>query len=145
MNKIIAACESMINTVIDKINQFMQDAVATANKIPGVNFEAHTISHVQFGRVEMPDIPMLANGAVIRGGNPFAAILGDQPVGQTNIEAPLSTIEDAVRNVVGDRSGGVLNVNLNYDGETFARLSLQDFLNEMNRQGYDIDVLGGML
>ena len=144
MNKIIAACESMINTVIDKINQFMQDAVATANKIPGVNFEAHTISHVQFGRVEMPDIPMLANGAVIRGGNPFAAILGDQPVGQTNIEAPLSTIEDAVRNVVGDRSGGVLNVNLNYDGETFARLSLQDFLNEMNRQGYDIDVLGGM-
>ncbi len=144
MNKIIAACESMINTVIDKINQFMQDAVATANKIPGVNFEAHTISHVQFGRVEMPDIPMLANGAVIRGGNPFAAILGDQPVGQTNIEAPLSTIEDAVRNVVGDRSGGVLNVNLNYDGETFARLSLQDFLNEMNRQGYDIDILGGM-
>ena len=144
MNKIIAACESMINTVIDKINQFMQDAVATANKIPGVNFEAHTISHVQFGRVEMPDIPMLANGAVIRGGNPFAAILGDQPAGQTNIEAPLSTIEDAVRNVVGDRSGGVLNVNLNYDGETFARLSLQDFLNEMNRQGYDIDVLGGM-
>ena len=56
----------------------------------------------------------------------------------------MSTIEDAVRNVVGDRSGGVLNVNLNYDGETFARLSLQDFLNEMNRQGYDIDVLGGM-
>ena len=144
LNKIIESCESMINTVVDKINQFMQDAIAMVNKIPGVSFETHTISHVQFGRVEMPDIPMLANGAVIRGGNPFAAILGDQPVGQTNIEAPLSTIEDAVRNVVGDRSGGVLNVNLNYDGETFARLSLQDFLNEMNRQGYDIDVLGGM-
>ena len=144
LNKIIESCESMINTVVDKINQFMQDAIAMVNKIPGVSFETHTISHVQFGRVEMPDIPMLANGAVIRGGNPFAAVLGDQPVGQTNIEAPLSTIEDAVRNVVGDRSGGTLNVNLNYDGETFARLSLQDFLNEMNRQGYDIDVLGGM-
>lgn len=144
LNKIIESCESMINTVVDKINQFMQDAIAMANKIPGVSFETHTISHVQFGRVEMQDIPMLANGAVIRGGNPFAAVLGDQPVGQTNIEAPLATIEDAVRNVVGDRSGGVLNVNLNYDGETFARLSLQDFLNEMNRQGYDIDVLGGM-
>lgn len=144
LNKIIESCESMINTVVDKINQFMQDAIAMVNKIPGVSFETHTISHVQFGRVEMPDIPMLANGAVIRGGNPFAAVLGDQPVGQTNIEAPLATIEDAVRNVVGDRSGGTLNVNLNYDGETFARLSLQDFLNEMNRQGYDIDVLGGM-
>ncbi len=144
LNKIITACESMVNAVIDKINQFMQEAVNALNMLPRISIDAHTINHVQFDRVEMPDIPMLANGAVIRGGNPFAAVLGDQPVGQTNIEAPLSTIEDAVRNVVGDRSGGTLNVNLNYDGETFARLSLQDFLNEMNRQGYDIDVLGGM-
>lgn len=43
------------------------------------------------------DIPRLASGAVIRGGNPFAAILGDQPRGQVNIEAPLDTIRQAVR------------------------------------------------
>ena len=66
------------------------------------------------------------------------------PVEDVQFLDGLPTIEDAVRNVVGDRSGGTLNVNLNYDGETFARLFLQDFLNEMNRQGYDIDVLGGM-
>ena len=43
----------------------------------------------------------LATGAVLPPNDPFLAIVGDQKHG-TNIEAPLSTIEDAVRNVVGD-------------------------------------------
>lgn len=43
----------------------------------------------------------LATGAVLPPNDPFLAIVGDQTHG-TNIEAPLSTIEDAVRNVVGD-------------------------------------------
>lgn len=45
----------------------------------------------------------LATGAVLPPNDPFLAIVGDQKHG-TNIEAPLSTIEDAVRNVVGDNS-----------------------------------------
>lgn len=89
-------------------------------------------------------IPALADGAVIRGGNPFLALLGDQPAGRVNVEAPLETIEQAVRNVVGQRSSEAmsLTVNLNYDGETFARLSLNDIFAEASRQGYDIDLLG---
>lgn len=69
------------------------------------------------------------------------AVLGDQKFGQTNIEAPLSTIEDAVRNVMVDNaySGGDMTINLNYDGETFARLFLPDFFAEAHRQGYDFD------
>lgn len=43
----------------------------------------------------------LASGAVLPPNDPFLAIVGDQKRG-TNIEAPLTTIEDAVRNVVGD-------------------------------------------
>lgn len=87
------------------------------------------------------EIPCLATGAVIRGGNPFMAVLGDQRFGQTNIEAPLSTIEDAMRNVMADNSysGGDVAINLNYDGETFARLFLPDFFAEAHRQGYDFD------
>lgn len=87
------------------------------------------------------EIPCLATGAVIRGGNPFMAVLGDQKFGQTNIEAPLSTIEDAMRNVMADNSysGGDVAINLNYDGETFARLFLPDFFAEAHRQGYDFD------
>lgn len=45
----------------------------------------------------------LATGAVLPPNDPFLAVVGDQKHG-TNIEAPLSTIEDAVRNVVGSDS-----------------------------------------
>lgn len=44
-------------------------------------------------------IPFLAQGAVIPANKPFMAVLGDQRQG-TNIEAPLSTIEKAVANVL---------------------------------------------
>ena len=43
----------------------------------------------------------LAEGAVIPPNKEFMAILGDQKSG-TNVEAPLTTIEDAVRNVLGE-------------------------------------------
>lgn len=94
----------------------------------------------------MADIPRLASGAVLRGGNPFLAVLGDQRMGQTNIEAPLSTIEQAVENVMNRRNyegnGGQTTLIMNVNGQEFARLTLQDFLSEMNRQGYDVEVLG---
>lgn len=49
--------------------------------------------------------PRLADGAVIRGGDPFMAVLGDQRHGQTNIEAPLATIEKAVTNAMNKNGG----------------------------------------
>lgn len=89
------------------------------------------------------NIPHLASGAVIRGGSPFLALLGDQRVGQTNVETPIGTIEDALRNVMNERNEvRNVTVNLNYDGETFARLSLNDIFSEAARQGYDVDLLG---
>lgn len=48
---------------------------------------------------KIPSIPYLAKGAVIPPNAPFLAMLGDQKNG-TNIEAPLSTIEEAVENVL---------------------------------------------
>lgn len=91
----------------------------------------------------MRNVPHLASGAVIRGGSPFLALLGDQRAGQTNIEAPIGTIEDALRNVMNERDEvRSVTVNLNYDGETFARLSLNDIFSEAARQGYDVDLLG---
>ena len=91
----------------------------------------------------MRNVPHLASGAVIRGGSPFLALLGDQRAGQTNVEAPIGTIEDALRNVMNERDEvRSVTVNLNYDGETFARLSLNDIFSEAARQGYDVDLLG---
>ncbi len=49
--------------------------------------------------VELPQIPKLATGAVIPANKEFLAVLGDQKHG-TNIEAPLSTIEEAVINAI---------------------------------------------
>lgn len=51
------------------------------------------------------DIPGLATGAVIPPNREFLAVLGDQRSG-TNIEAPLSTIEQAVENVLNRRGTG---------------------------------------
>lgn len=47
-------------------------------------------------------IPMLANGGVIPANNPFLAVLGDQKSG-VNVEAPVTVIQDAVRNVVNEQ------------------------------------------
>lgn len=55
-------------------------------------------------KVKAPQIPYLAKGAVIPPNAPFMAMLGDQKHG-TNIEAPLATIEDALRNVLNSRGG----------------------------------------
>lgn len=35
-----------------------------------------------------------------------------------------------------------VNINLTWDGETFARLSISDILSELGRQGFNVDVLG---
>ena len=48
------------------------------------------------------NIPRLAQGGVLRGGDPFLAYLNDQPRGQTNIETPLSTMVEAFREAISD-------------------------------------------
>ena len=92
----------------------------------------------------MDDFPHLASGAVIRGGNPYMAVLGDQPRGQTNVETPLDTIKQAVREEMSGMNFGTGNINadMTLDGETFARLLVPYILDEMGRQGLDVDILG---
>lgn len=162
--KIFTTFKENIRGVVDSIKEFLQtffDWVASmieicitkikamgeaiGNGIGGLFGGGLSVSTQMLETVQVQgyvqDIPHLATGSVIRGGNPFMAVLGDQPRGQTNIEAPLSTIEDAMRNVMADNSysGGGMTINLNYDGETFARLFLPDFFAEAHRQGYDFD------
>lgn len=135
-NLIPSVVETIINSVIDMINGI----------ISGINWASDFIGIPAIPEIPPVELPRLATGAVIRGGNPFMAILGDQPAGHTNIEAPLSTIEQAVENVMGRSGYGRENVpvtiNLNYDGETFARLSISNILSELGRQGYNVDMLG---
>jgi len=53
------------------------------------------------GKLKMPTIPKLAQGAVLPANKPFLAMVGDQKHG-TNIEAPLQTIRDAVKLELSD-------------------------------------------
>ncbi len=56
-----------------------------------------------FPQVSAPQIPLLAKGAVLPANKPFLAVVGDQTRG-TNVEAPLSTIQEAVSLVMDDYS-----------------------------------------
>ena len=51
------------------------------------------------------NVPALARGSVLPGGKPFLAIVNDQPRGQTNVEAPLQTIVDAMNIALNNRGG----------------------------------------
>ncbi len=125
--------EGAINDLIDQFN-----SVASALEQP-------TLSSVHARTIPNVTIPALADGAVIRGGDPFAAILGDQRRGQTNVEAPLSTIEQAVGNVLDSRGYGntATTLNLYMDSEKVATTTLDAFLSELTRRGYDLEPIGG--
>ena len=149
INAILGAVESMANGVVRAINKMIEALNSINFSIP--DWVPGSLGGKSFGlnlsTIPEVSIPRLATGAVIRGGNPFMAILGDQPAGKTNIEAPLSTIEQAVENVMSrqgyNRESVPVNINLNYNGETFARLLISDILSELNRQGYNVKVLEG--
>lgn len=97
-NSLVGIIEGVINAFIGIINAFIKGlnkAIDTINKIPGVNLK--TIS-----TVDKVKVPRLATGAVLPGGEPFMAIVNDQPRGQMNVETPISVIEDAVRKAMAE-------------------------------------------
>lgn len=97
VNKMISAIADGINGIIDLINGFSFDVPEFAQGILGTSKIGFDIEHVT-----APQIPLLAQGAVIPANHEFAAILGDQTSG-TNIEAPLDTIKQALAEVMGSQ------------------------------------------
>ena len=93
VNGLVSGCCNGLNALIraiNKINFKIPEWVPSyGGKKIGFNLK----------EVSTPKIPYLAKGAVIPPNAPFLAMLGDQKSG-TNIEAPLSTIEEAVERVM---------------------------------------------
>ncbi len=77
------------------------------------------------------EIPALASGAVIPPNRKVLAVLGDQKSG-TNVEAPLSTIKQAVMEALAQGDREPINVNLVVDGKTLARVVVPN-INNMTR------------
>lgn len=102
INGIIKAFETMINWVVDGLNKLSFDF---PEWLGGGTFGIN-LPKANFGKVS---IPRLATGAVIPPNREFLAVLGDQKRG-TNIEAPLSTIQEAVYNVMSGQNDGMKNL-----------------------------------
>lgn len=106
INGIIGIINALIDGVAGGINLIIDGINSLSFEVPDwVPFIGGSKLGFDIPRFEPPKIPYLATGAVIPPNAPFMAMLGDQKHG-TNIEAPLDTIKQAVREVVGNGSGG---------------------------------------
>ena len=96
--------KAMVNGIIGLANLWIKGLNILLTPIRGIIYGVAKAfgKDVQFSDIRIPTIPKLATGAVIPGGKPFTAILGDQRAGQTNIEAPLDTIVEAVKIAIGE-------------------------------------------
>ena len=107
-NGIVGIVKGVINTVIWTINALIAAIYsAIAGIVNGLGSIVSTVGKM-LGKdwgfsipAEAPKIPYLAQGAVLPANKPFLAMVGDQKHG-TNIEAPLTTIQEAVAIVMED-------------------------------------------
>ena len=102
---VTATVKNTVNQLITGINNAIVEpfsGVSTAlNKLKNFTFNGvQPFKNLNFS-VSMPKIPLLASGAVLPANKPFLAMVGDQKHG-TNIEAPLTTIQQAVALVMED-------------------------------------------
>ena len=113
-NGISSTIKTAVNGIIGFINRMISAVVtginAVINALNGLSFDLPDIfggGHVGFniGTLTAPQIPYLAQGAVIPANREFLAVLGDQRHG-TNVEAPLDTIKQAVAEVMEDLQAG---------------------------------------
>lgn len=106
VNILISIINSMIDLVVRGLNLISFDV---PNWIPGIGG-----MHVGFNIQKAPQIPYLAQGAVIPPNREFMAVLGDQKHG-TNIEAP----EDLIRKIVREETAGNgdWDLNITFEGD----------------------------
>lgn len=139
--KLAAAALEGVAWVVDKIGQALdwlgqkvRDVVGFFQQLGGASKQVSNVSlpegSSRSARSEpyalraatAENLPYLAQGTVARPNSPFMAVIGDNPQ-EPEIVSPLSTIERAVRNVMGEGGGQANNirVTVNFTG-TMAQL-----------------------
>lgn len=107
---IVESFKAIVNSLISGINR------AVARPFEGLNNAIRKIRNTSvlgmypfsgLSTVSVPTIPYLAQGAVLPANKPFMAVVGDQRHG-TNVEAPLSTIQEAVALVMNDQLSAMM-------------------------------------
>ncbi len=95
LNSCILAVVKSVNSVVATINQLSFQVPDWVPELGGKRFGFN------LKKAKATPIPYLAQGAVLPANKPFLAVVGDQRHG-TNIEAPLTTIQEAVALVMED-------------------------------------------
>lgn len=132
LNTLISGISTAINGLTGMLNNLSIDI---PDWVPGVggNSLGFKIPKVSAGK-----IPYLASGAVIRGGDPFMAVLGDQPRNQTNIETPLPTMVNAFKQAIAESCGvgsGNITVQAILDGKIIYEQTVKQNNIEFKRTG----------
>ena len=100
----IRAIQGAINAMVSALNSIR---INVPDWIPGIGGKSFGMN---LQTVSLPQVPYLAKGAVLPPNKPFLAMVGDQRSG-TNVEAPLSVIQDAVAEVMGANLQGQDDAN----------------------------------
>lgn len=138
VNGMISAIVGGVNGVIGVLNGFGFDVPEWAQDKLGVERVGFNIDPIT-----APQIPYLAQGAVIPANHEFLAVLGDQTNG-TNIEAPLATIQQALAEVM-EAYTGQQDITIRFAGDLaqLARVLKPYIDKEVNRRGAKL-VTGGV-
>lgn len=138
VNGMISAIVGGVNGVIGVLNGFGFDVPEWAQDKLGVERVGFNIDPIT-----APQIPYLAQGAVIPANHEFLAVLGDQTNG-TNIEAPLATIQQALAEVM-EAYTGRQDITIRFAGDLaqLARVLKPYIDKEENRRGAKL-VTGGV-
>ena len=135
INGLTGAVEDAINWIIDGINEL---SFTTPDWLPG-DLGGQTFGF-DLSQIDIPEIPKLAQGAVIPPNSEFLAVLGDQKRG-TNIEAPLDTITQAVLQAlvsyggVGGNQKISVTIPLTLNGRTITQIVIDDINDYIKRNG----------
>ena len=104
INGAIGSVQAGINAMVGILNGIR---ISIPDWVPNIGGKSMSLG---LKTVSLPSVPYLAKGAVLPANKPFLAVVGDQKNG-TNVEAPLSTIEEAVANVLGAGLAGQDDAN----------------------------------
>lgn len=106
VNGIIGIINGMVSAAVEGINAVIRAINSISFDIPDwIPMFGGKSLHLNIPTISAPQIPYLAQGAVLPPNKPFLAMVGDQTSG-TNVEAPLETIKQALAEVMaetGDR------------------------------------------
>ena len=134
-DSLVGIAKAPINLIIGAINALISGLNRVHFNLPDWDILGD-LAGKSFG-INIPQIPKLAQGAVIPPNREFLAVLGDQKKG-TNIEAPLQTIVDAFNIALqgnANYASGKTEVVLEIDGRELGRAVVEQGDRENRRIG----------